>query len=205
MALTELLFGRKGGALALDLAAVQASLSAGVARHAGQAVDADLVRARLADGCRTAELLPLRPPAFDALAAGLDEEAWRRLAALAGLLDLDEVRAVLAVLSTANNALDLRLATAFFGLARSTPLLTLELLRQSPLRVEELARKFIAALGAEVRGEPARVSQQRLQRLDYGRLLAEAEQAKLSAAERIEKLRKLQEEHQQRGPRRGKW
>jgi hypothetical protein len=205
MALTELLFGRKGGAPALDLARLQVSVSAGVGRYAGQPVDADLVRARLADGCRVAVLPPLLPTEFDALAVELDEEAWRRLAILIGLLDLDEVRAALAGLSSGNSALEKLLAAAFVGLARQTSLLTLELLRQSPLRVEELARKFVAALGAGVRGEAARVSQQRLKRLDYGRLLAEAEQARQSAAERVEKLRKLQEEHQKRGPRRGKW
>src|SRR5208283_4064709 len=93
---------------------------------------------------------------------------------------------------------------AFVGLALATPLLTMTLLRQSPLRVEEFARHFLARLGTAVSGETAAQSRERLERLDYGRLLAEAERAKVSAEERMEYLRQLQED-QARRARRGKW
>jgi hypothetical protein len=204
MALTDFLFGRKGGAPALDLAALRAHLGDAVVPLAGRSVEPELVRARLADRCRDAGLTPLLPLEFDVVTAGLDEEAWRRLALLVGTLDLDEVRQALPAL-TADHPLRDLIDNAFTGLANGTPLLTLELLRQSPLRVEELARRFLAALRATVRGESAKVSKQRLERLDYGRLLAEAERAKQAATDRMEQLRRLQEEQEQRRPRRGKW
>jgi hypothetical protein len=83
--------------------------------------------------------------------------------------------------------------------------LTLELLRQGPLRVEEFARHFLARLGAAVAGETPAQSRLRLQRLDYAQLLAEAERDKVSAAERMDYLRRLQEQQEQRLARRGKW
>jgi hypothetical protein len=204
MSLTDRQFGRKGRLPPLDLALLRAGLADGVARSAGRHAEPELVRARFADRCRDAGLLPLTPEEFDALADGLDEEAWRRLALLVGALDLEAVRGALPALA-AGRPLGGLVDEAFAGLARATPLLTLELLRQSPLRVEELARRFIAALGAAVRGESGQVSRQRLERLDYGRLLAEAERAKEAAAGRMEQLRALQEEQEQRRPRRGKW
>jgi hypothetical protein len=83
--------------------------------------------------------------------------------------------------------------------------LTLGLLGQSGLRVEELGRRLLAALGACVRGETAQASRNRLERLDYERLLAEAERAKQAAASRLEELRELQDRQEQSRPRRGKW
>ena len=70
--------------------------------------------------------------------------------------------------------------------------------------MEELARRLLAGLGAAVAGETADESKNKLHRLDYGRLLAEAEQARRAAAERAERLKKLQDEQEQRRSRRGK-
>jgi hypothetical protein len=204
VSLTNRLFGRKGGAPQLDAVGLQAFLSNAVSHSAGRRAEPELVRARFADRCRDAGLEPLFPEEFDTLADNLDAEAWNRLALLVGALDLEAVRSVLPVLAAARPLADLTSA-AFAGLARETPLLTLELLRQSPLRVEELARRFIAELGAAVRGESPQVSRQRLARLDYGQLLAEAERAKQAAADRVEQLRKLQEEQEKLRARRGKW
>jgi hypothetical protein len=103
------------------------------------------------------------------------------------------------------NGLARQLEEAFVGLARSTPLLTMELLRQGQLRVEEFARHFLARLGAQVAGETAAQSRERLERLDYEGLLAEAERARDSAEGRMDYLRRLQEEQDRRRPRRGKW
>src|SRR5262249_24357054 len=150
----------------LDLVALQGHLTEAIARATGEPPEADLVRARLADRCRDAGVQPLLPGEFDALADGLDEEAWGRLALLVGLLDLDALRAELPAF-VAVGPLQQVVSGAFVGLAGQTALLTLALLRQSPLRVEELARRFVAALGAEVRGETEPVSRRRLERLDY--------------------------------------
>jgi hypothetical protein len=197
MSLADRLFGR---GVKLDLPAVQAAFAAAAARP----TDPELARARLADACRDAGVAPPTPEEFGDLAVGLDEEAPLRLAVFVAALDVAEVRAALRPLLAARPAAEL-VAAAFTGLARETPLLTPALVRESPLRAEELARRFVAALGAAVRGESADVSRKRLERLDYGRLLAEAERAQESAKERAAKLRQLQDEQEKRRPRRGKW
>jgi hypothetical protein len=188
----------------VGLSELQARLTAGVAWWSGRPADRDLVRARLADGCRDAGVTPPTPGEFDARVAGLDDAAWGRLGALAFALDLSDLRAALAALADARPAVEL-LGAGFAEVARRTPLLTLELLGRGPLRVEELARRLLAGLGAAVRGESARASQERLRRLDYEGLLAEAERAKESAAGRLAALKRLQDEQEQRRPRRGKW
>jgi hypothetical protein len=203
MTLVDRLF-RRGGPPQVDLNGLQVRLTAGVAWWAGRPADPDLVRARLADGCRDAGGDPPTPEEFDARAAGLEDEAWNRLGALAFALDLQDVRASLAALVVARPVLEL-LDAGFIGVARQTPLLTLELLGRSALRVEELARRLVAGLGAAVRGESPRVSRERLDRLDYERLLAEAERAKQSAADRLAALQRLQDQQEQNRPRRGKW
>jgi len=235
MALVDRLFGRNSPPQPqADLPGLQARLTGLVTRWAGRAPDPDLVRARLADGLRDAGLRPVTPDQFDALAGELDDETWRRLAVLAGALDQEDVRAALPELAKVRppaellaqgfaGALDPKavraeleelaksrppaylLALSFVGVARTTPLLTLDVLGRSPLRVEELARRLLAGLGLAVRGETAKTSRERLERLDYGRLLAEAERAREAAADRMEKLHKLQDEQEMNRTRRGKW
>jgi hypothetical protein len=190
----------------LSLPALRELFADAAGRLEGKAVEAELVRARLADRYRDAGLEPPLPEEFDALVRDLDGEGWRRLALAAGALDLEEVREALPrLLAPSPGGVREQVEAAFVGLARATELLTMELLRQSPLRVEEFARHFLARLGAAVAGETVPQSRERLHRLDYGRLLAEAERAKLSAQERMEYLRKLQEEEDAQRPRRGKW
>jgi hypothetical protein len=205
MALVDRIFRRGGaGPPEVDLPALQACLTAGVVWWVGRPPDPDLVRARLADGCRDAGLDPPTLEAVTAMVARLDDEGWQRLAVLTGALDVKDVRDALAVLTAAQPPGEL-LEIAFVVLARSASLLTLELLRQSPLRVEELARRFLARLGAAVRGESKSESCERLKRLDYERLLAEAERAKTAAADRLQELQRRQDEQEQMRSRRGKW
>jgi hypothetical protein len=203
MALVDRLF-RRGGPPPVNLKALQACLTVGVAFWLGRPADPELVRARLADGCRDAGVDPPLPEEFDARANGLDDEAWNRLAVLALALELPDVRALLPVLAAARPLLEL-LDAGFIGVARRTPLLTLELLGRSALRVEELARRLLAGLGAAVQGESPRASRDRLDRLDYERLLAEAERATEAAQERLDELRRLQDQQEENRARRGKW
>jgi hypothetical protein len=235
MALVDRLFGRNSPPRPqADLPGLQARLAGLVTRWAGRPPDPDLIRARLADGLRDAGLTPPTPDEFDGLARGLDDESWRRLAVLAGALDQEDVRAALPELAKARppaellaqgfaGALDPKvvraelaelaksrppaylLALGFLGVAQTTPLLTLDVLARGPLRLEELARRLLAGLGLGVRGEAAQASRERLERLDYGRLLAEAERAREAAAGRMEKLHKLQDEQEHNRARRGKW
>ena len=204
MSLTDRLFRRPPTGAKLDLAALQGPLADAAARAAGRPTDRDLVRARLADGCRDAGVEPPAPEDLDAPTRDFDEEAWRRLGLAVGLLDVEAVRALFPRLAAERGPGEL-VNTAFVGLARETPLLTAELLRHSPLRVEEFARLFAARLGVRIQGESSEVSRKRLERLDYGRLLDEAERAKRAAEGRVEQLRQLQDEQERRRPRRGKW
>lgn len=146
----------------------------------------------------------MSPDAFDKLTADLDAEAWRRLALAVGILDVPMVRDALPNLVEEGDVAR-QVKDAFVGLARATSLLTMELLRQGPFRVEEFARHFLARLGATVAGETIPQSRDRLERLDYARLLAESDRAKVSAEDRMEYLRKLQQEQDKRRPGRGKW
>jgi len=228
MSIVDRLFQRPPAGAALDLPALQARFAAAAARGAGRPPDPDLVRARLADACRDTGVTPVLPEVFDelapkaisdgpiliinpslperfdGLAQGLDDEALRRLALAVGAFDDEGVCKTLPHLPAIRND-GRRLVAVLRDLARETPLLTLELLRDSPLRAEEFARQFIARLGARVHGETAEQSKRRLERLDYERLLAEAEQARQSAEGRAKHIRDLQDEQEKRRPRRGKW
>jgi hypothetical protein len=188
----------------VDLAILQECLAGAVPALVNKDIEPDLVRARLADKYRDVQLEPVAPAEFDALTTGLDDESWRRLGLTVGALDLAAVGPALPQLLGAR-PVRVQIEEAFVGLAKAVPLLTLELLRQSPLRVEEFARHFLARLGAMFIGETTAQSQERLERLDYGRLLAEAERAKQLGQERMDHLRQLQEEQDLRRRRRGKW
>jgi hypothetical protein len=95
---------------------------------------------------------------------------------------------------------------AMIGVVRGKQLLTMAVLRASPLRVEELARAWLGGLGIAIAGETAAQSTAALSRLDYERLLAQAEQARLAAVGRMNQLKQAQDEDDKaREPRRGKW
>jgi hypothetical protein len=186
----------------LDLAALTAALQAAVPALERAALEPLLVRARLADRCRDLGLEPLDPDLFDSATAGLPEPAWRRLALTVAALDTAPVREGL------KPALARNLAEAvqggLVGFAREAELLTLDLLRQSPLRLEEFARAWAARLGAGIAREKPEESKARLERLDYKRLLDEAERAKKAAEDR-DYLKKLQEAEDKKRAPRGKW
>ena len=91
------------------------------------------------------------------------------------------------------------------GTAVRAPLLTLALLRESAVRLEELARTWSAALGVGIAGETAEQSAEHLARIDYARLLDKAERAKVDAEARMAELRKRQEKAEERRTRRSKW
>jgi hypothetical protein len=201
VSLTNRLFGRSAETK-LDLALIQGKVLQSV--RASGPPDIDLTRARLADHYRSANILPVLPEEFDRAAERLDTEGQRRLAVLVSLLDLEQVRAVVAQLAGTWPVYQI-VSVVFTGLAEDTPLLSIEVLNQSEQRVEELARRFLSSVRAGVIGESAEESKKRLHKLDYARLLDEAAKARASAAERAERLRQLQEQQEQRRGRRGKW
>jgi hypothetical protein len=166
-------------------------------------VEAALVRARLADHYRDLGLLPPDAADFERQALDLDIEGWRRLALAVATFDDAELRAALAALAP-RVPVAVQVESGLLGMARETGPLTVALVRQSAVRAEEFARHLAQRLGLGIVGETGRESQTRLYVLDYRRLLAEAEQAKAAAHEKMERLRQRQSEADNRR-RRGKW
>lgn len=160
-----------------------------------------MIQARLADHYRDLDLEPLPPTKFEVMVAGLDAESWRRFALAIGPLDNVEIRSVL---TTTKTSVPQQVQAGFVAMATQTEVLTLSILRQSDIRLEEFARHLAAYLEIGWRGETPEQSKERLYQLDYKRLLAEAEEAKTQAEDRMEYLRKKQEEDAARRRPRGK-
>jgi hypothetical protein len=166
-------------------------------------IEVALVHARLADHYRDIGLVPPDPTTFERRTRGLDAEGCRRLALAVATLDDADLRGALAALARAV-PVDVQVEHGFLALAREIAPLTVTLVRQSAVRAEEFARHFSARLGVSIVGETRGESRKRLGALNYRRLLAEAEQAKAAAHEKMERLRQQQSEADRRR-RRGKW
>jgi hypothetical protein len=202
MSLFERFFGKgRSRRHAVDLAALLACLEAALPTVLGQEIDTALLCRRFSGHCQDVGLSPLTPGEFAEASAGLDAEGRRRLALAIAALDRPDVRAAL----TTQRSLGKSFGEAFVGLAAETSQLSIDLLRTSPLRREELARHFLLRLGAHVEGESDQEFRERLERLDYGTVLSEAERARIIAEEHADYLRRLQEEQESLRPRRGKW
>lgn len=183
--------------MAVDLAELLFHFSGAVERQNWRAASVERVQANLAEWCRIVRIAPPTQSEVSGALAGLGPEEIGRTALAAGAMHLPS----LCELPPGAQAL-----ATIVHLARATPLLTLRLLEQSPLRREEFARRLIAGLGGAVQGETPEQSQRELRRLDYGRVLADAERAKATADERLDWFRRLQQEQDRRQPRpRGKW
>jgi hypothetical protein len=166
-------------------------------------VDTALVHARLADHYRDLGLAP--PPAADFArqSTALDVEGWRRLALAVALLDDAELRSTLALL-VSSVPVGLQVDSGFLGLAHEIAPLTVALVRQNATRAEEFARHLAMRLKIGIQGEDDRDSRMRLYEIDYKRLLAEAEEARAAAQEKMDRLRQKQSDADRRR-RRGKW
>ena len=188
------------GAVEVDLPSLMAAIEQELPLIADRELDPLLVRARLADRLRDAGVLPPLPAAVEELTDDFGVEDWRRLALLLGSAEEPSVRGSGEALFGAE-----AWRVAFVDVASDRGLLTVEVLRRGPLRVEELARAFVAALGARIQGETEEASRERLQRLDYTRLLNEANLAKMEAEQRAEYLKAIQQREAEARTRRGKW
>jgi hypothetical protein len=185
----------------VDLAVLIAALTRLVPFHEKGKADLSLVRARIADRLRDVAIEPPDPVLLEKQVVALDDEAGKRLALLVDALDGDEMGRVLVAVAQGSAAWVER---ALVGVARDTAPLTLEVLRLSAIRAEELARRFVAALPARIQGETSAESVTRLGRLDYARLLEEAEAAK-KAAQAQGYLKDLQKKEDAKRVRRGKF
>lgn len=174
-------------------------------RMEGQEVSLDLWRARFADYCRDVQLAPIPPQQFLDMATKLDEEGRRRLAVAISALDGEPVRKLLPALAAQHKGLEAVVWKGFINLAHEKALLTMAVLNQSEIRIEEFARHFAAAFNLKIAGETPQQSRQELHRLDFERLTEEAKRARNSAEEQMEYLRQLQEEEEARRRPRGKW
>lgn len=163
-----------------------------------------LVRARFADACRDANVRPVTGLEFRSAWERLDSSDQKRFALSVSAFEVDEIVSRKSALCRGGSAV--LLLTRLVDLCKQLPLLTLEVLQQSDIRLEEFARHFCAAWNLPIQGEKAETSQARLKEIDFGRLMQEAEAARGSAQERMAYLRELQEEEEaSRRPRRGKW
>ncbi len=205
------LFGRRksvsatepGASIQLD--ALIATLGRATGELESAAEDAALVRARLADCCRDANVRPVSEAEFNNVWNGFDQEHQWRFCVLIAPLYLPEVGSRLAPLCQAA-----RVASPVLKMLQELTtdhhLLTGSVLQQSDVRLEELARHFCAQWRLPIEGETADASETRRQQIDFRRLMKEAESARASADERLAYLRRLQEEEEKkRRPRRGKW
>lgn len=141
------------------------------------AADVDVARAKWADLCRDLGMNPFDPLELDSLTTHFDGAAAGRMALIVVMLERGAIsRDVL------TRILDKRIRAATKGgivePVQASQLVTIELLSQSPLRREELARRMILGFGASIRGEKLADSRAALERLDYGRLMAEANRAR---------------------------
>jgi hypothetical protein len=166
-------------------------------------VDLDLLRARIADFCRETGVQPVPPEEALKQLRTLDQEALRRLTA--GVRGFEDRSARLAFANKVKGYTGEQINSAMISFAQRHHLLTIELLVESPLRREEFLRHFISMIEGTVFGETLDQSNERLKRLDYAKLMAEAEKARVSAGDRAEYIRKLQEEQERRIGRRGKF
>ncbi|MDB4932412.1 MAG: hypothetical protein JWM10_4896 [Myxococcaceae bacterium] len=204
MSIFDRFLGAKDARIEVALPVAVSALGAAVPAFEGRDVDAALLRARLADLCRDAGTEPMDPAAFDAGARELPPEGWRRLGVITAALDRVELRAAVGAAAKRRGAGEV--VGALVLTARQRARLDLEVLRKSPFRVEELTRAALAGAWVGVVGESREQSRLALERLDYDRLLAEAERARLAAEDRMKALKKAQEEDDKKnGPRRGKW
>lgn len=165
-------------------------------------VDLELVRSRIADFFRDLSRPPMAPDEFMRQATALDTESQRRLVLVVGGLSDGGARSAFAHGVGSTGAVGG--VAMLMGFVREQDLLTVALLLESPLRREEFVRRFVALIGGSFRGETREQSAERLSRLDYRALLAEAEKARLSAEDRVAYLKKLQQEQESRLGRRSK-
>ena len=163
-----------------------------------------LVRARLADACRDAKIRPSTASQFLVCWNSFDSEHRLRFCLFSAALDLPEVAQRLALICHQGDGRGI--LELLQNLTNGLKMLTVAVLQESDIRLEEFARHFCTAWGLVIENETPAASAARLHAINFGRLIKEAEAARASADDRLAYLRKLQEEQEQtRRPRRGKW
>jgi hypothetical protein len=156
-----------------------------------QEPDPALTAARFADGLRDAGLPAPAGNEWKQQIADFDAEAWHRLEILTRAFRESAVAPLVAARLKAEPK---RAGTAFPTFCmREAQLLSRDLLLKSPFLVEELARKWVFALGGEIAGESPSDSQRKMERLDFGGVLSNLKKADADRASRMKKLKELEE------------
>jgi hypothetical protein len=184
--------GRPPDVPTVDLPLMTAALGRRLVELENKVIQPLVMRAKMADRLRDLSLEPPEPETMAQWTEALDPDGWRRLALLLAAGEEENVAAAIAGAVARHDAPWL-VRTGLLGVAAETPLLSLGLLRESEVRLEELARTWLSNLGVAIAGETPRQSEERRAAIDYARLLAEAERAKRDAEERMTELRKKQE------------
>ena len=164
-----------------------------------------LARGRFGDACRNVNVRPVSESMFASAWNGLDSHQLNRFCLFVSSMDVAGVPRKIKELGGETGDAEFALRS-LSGLSKELSLLTADVLQQSDIRLEEFARHFGSSWKLSFKDESEKVSTERLHQINFGRLMKEAEAAKNSAEDRLEYLRKLQEEQEeQRRPRRGKW
>lgn len=150
-----------------------------------KSVQPAIVIARLADTYRDLGLQPLPPKQVLSLLGELDDEGWRRLDLIVSVLSTEGPREALGTIKTQDD-IAAQISQVFLPLVRKKRSVSMGLTSESPLRIEEFTRQLAAGLDVGIKGETAKQSLERLQRLDYERQLIDSELSKLSGKERTE-------------------
>lgn len=186
----------------VDLPAMIAAIQAAAPAAAEAPADLVLLRAQWGDLCRDGHTARPSSEAFDPLAQ--DADALKRATLLmSALLSQDDAAEWVSDGAFGRNP-DGHVQCSLVLPATRLDLLTPQLIAQSDLRAEEMARAFAASLGVHIRGEDEKTSEANLRRLDYRRLLAGADRAKAKAADKMDYLKQLYEAQEAARPR-GKW
>ncbi|MBI3099239.1 MAG: hypothetical protein HYY93_13515 [Planctomycetes bacterium] len=180
----------------------------------GREPDPELVFARLCDAFRSMPAEPVDDAVWKQAAAGraagpppseevaealkiaITKAGWRRLHLLVESLQ-DPAIHELVRLRTAERDPDRTAVLLFLAFANGTELLTIDLLLKSPFRVEEFARKWVAAIGGTVAEEPEKRSAQRLRNLDYGEVLGNLQKAQKQREEHHKRLAEIERQRKQ--------
>lgn len=180
----------KGQASSFDLGALCEHLRLAAHDLSDREPDPPLVGARLLDGARDLDLAVPPSREWSEWVKALDRHGWLRLDVLVRVFRETPSGDAVGTCLRADSA---RLRSAFPELCqREAKLLTVELLLKSPFRVEELARKWVHALGGTIAGETAKESAQRMERLDFGDVLKNLKAADADREKRMKKLKEIE-------------
>ncbi len=148
--------------------------------------------------CDTFRLGNLRPPGrteWEGFSKRFANRLWReQVGILAHVLASSSLREETVRVLTPN----LKVAAALGRFFESVGPLTAEMVRSNAFRQEEFLRKWIHAMGGQVKGESSQESLRRMEQLDYRKAVKDFERAEAARKAEAEKRAKMLKEAAQR-------